>query len=166
MKLSSLSLLFICLLFSCNPENANKEYSFTITAQSTKFQIYLDNESPEVIKWAAQDFAQNIGKIVGKEIAITFTETYDPTAEGIFIGQWDDKLVASLPEDYGDRLQGQWEKFIVKKHQTQLFIVGSDIRGTAFGVFDVAERMDISPWDWWADVSVVYTILVCRAVLP
>ena len=33
-----------------------------------------------------------------------------------------------------------------------LLIVGSDNRGTAYGVFDISERIGVSPWYWWADV--------------
>ncbi|KAG9235610.1 hypothetical protein BJ875DRAFT_528789 [Amylocarpus encephaloides] len=33
-----------------------------------------------------------------------------------------------------------------------LVIVGSDMRGTIFGLYDVSEGMGVSPWYWWADV--------------
>jgi hypothetical protein len=32
--------------------------------------------------------------------------------------------------------------------------VGSDNRGTAYGVFDISEKIGVSPWYWWADVPV------------
>jgi len=35
-----------------------------------------------------------------------------------------------------------------------LVIVGSDRRGTAYGVFSVSEAIGVSPWYWWADVPV------------
>ncbi|RYG59853.1 hypothetical protein EON80_25260, partial [bacterium] len=34
-----------------------------------------------------------------------------------------------------------------------LVIVGSDRRGTAFGVFSLSESIGVSPWVWWADVK-------------
>lgn len=36
-----------------------------------------------------------------------------------------------------------------------LVIVGSDRRGTAFGVFDLSQIMGVSPWYWWANVPVL-----------
>ena len=33
-----------------------------------------------------------------------------------------------------------------------LVILGSDRRGTAFGIFTLSEEIGVSPWYWWADV--------------
>lgn len=33
-------------------------------------------------------------------------------------------------------------------------VVGSDMRGTVFGLYDVSEQIGVSPWWWWADVPV------------
>lgn len=33
-----------------------------------------------------------------------------------------------------------------------MVISGSDKRGTAFGVFELSEKIGVSPWYWWADV--------------
>ncbi len=35
-----------------------------------------------------------------------------------------------------------------------LVIMGSDRRGTAFGVFELSKQLGVSPWYWWADVPV------------
>src|SRR5437773_1764691 len=34
-----------------------------------------------------------------------------------------------------------------------LVIVGSDRRGTAFGVYELSQAIGVSPWYWWADVT-------------
>jgi hypothetical protein len=34
-----------------------------------------------------------------------------------------------------------------------LVIAGSDARGTAYGVFDISEKIGVSPWYWRADVT-------------
>lgn len=56
-------------------------------------------------------------------------------------------------------LRGQWESFqiqILDKPfpgvKKALVIVGSDKRGTIYGMYDLAEQMGVSPWYWWADV--------------
>jgi hypothetical protein len=33
-----------------------------------------------------------------------------------------------------------------------LVIVGSDRRGTAYGLMQLSEKIGVSPWYWWADV--------------
>lgn len=35
-----------------------------------------------------------------------------------------------------------------------MVIVGSDLRGTIFGLYDISEQAGVSPWWWWADVPV------------
>ena len=35
-----------------------------------------------------------------------------------------------------------------------LVIVGSDRRGTAYGLFSISETIGVSPWYWWADAPV------------
>jgi hypothetical protein len=71
-----------------------------------------------------------------------------------------DSLVAEGKLDVSD-VTGQWETFILQVINEPiagidkgLFIVGSDRRGTAFGVFDLSEKIGVSPWYWWADVPV------------
>ncbi|RYF87699.1 MAG: glycosyhydrolase, partial [Chitinophagaceae bacterium] len=58
-------------------------------------------------------------------------------------------------------LKGKWEgykicsvKDPVKGINQALVIVGSDRRGTAFGVFELSKQLGVSPWYWWADVPV------------
>ncbi len=34
-----------------------------------------------------------------------------------------------------------------------LTVVGSDRRGTAYGILEVSRLMGVSPWEWWADVT-------------
>lgn len=104
------------------------------------------------MKWAAEDLAEDIVKIAGREITIIYTDEFSPDKKGIYIGEFDDKLIEGLPENYKGQLKNQWEKFLIKEYQNSLFIIGSDIRGTVFGIFDLAERLGISPWKWWADV--------------
>ncbi|MCF8358404.1 MAG: glycosyl hydrolase 115 family protein [Prolixibacteraceae bacterium] len=69
-----------------------------------------------------------------------------------------DSLVANHVIDTTG-LTGKWEKFIIQTVanpfsavDSALVIVGSDKRGTIFGIYDVSEQIGISPWHFWADV--------------
>ncbi len=141
--------IIIVLLVSCNAKNTK---NFTINTKSSNTNIYIDEHSDELVKWAANDFSEDIEKIVEREITIIYTDKFHPDKKGIYIGKFDDKLIEGLPHSYNSQLKNKWEKFVIKKYQGNLFIVGSDIRGTVYGIFDVAERIGISPWKWWADV--------------
>jgi len=59
------------------------------------------------------------------------------------------------------RINGKWESFLIQvidnpldRVKKGLFIVGSDKRGTIFGVYELCRQMGVSPWHWWADVPV------------
>ena len=69
-----------------------------------------------------------------------------------------DELVAK-GKIHVDEIRGKWESFLVTtiekptKHIGEaLIIVGSDRRGTAFGLLSLSEAIGVSPWYWWADV--------------
>lgn len=58
--------------------------------------------------------------------------------------------------DFADVL-GRWEAFkLVQatiKGQPCLCVIGSDSRGTAYGVLELSRILGVSPWVWWADVT-------------
>jgi hypothetical protein len=60
-----------------------------------------------------------------------------------------------------DDIRGKWENSLIQVIENPfpniaraLVIVGSDKRGTIFGIFDLSAKMGVSPWYWWADVPV------------
>jgi len=69
-----------------------------------------------------------------------------------------DRLVATGKLNVSD-LKGKWETSLVQVVEKPfpgikqaLVIVGSDKRGTIFGMFDLSRQMGVSPWNFWADV--------------
>jgi len=71
-----------------------------------------------------------------------------------------DRLTSSHKLDLKD-LKGKWESFIIETVQDPrpgvkqcLVIVGSDKRGTIYGVYELSRQLGVSPWYWWADVPV------------
>jgi hypothetical protein len=61
------------------------------------------------------------------------------------------------------QLIGKWETFKIQTVrdpfpgvESALVIVGSDKRGTIYGMYDLSEQMGVSPWYWWADVPVAH----------
>jgi hypothetical protein len=58
-------------------------------------------------------------------------------------------------------IAGKWESFLIQVIEQPfpdidraLIIAGSDKRGTIYGLYDLAEKIGVSPWYWWADVPV------------
>lgn len=48
-------------------------------------------------------------------------------------------------------IEGQWESFTIQNVDNTLVIAGSDKRGTIYGVYDLCEKIGVSPWNFWAD---------------
>ena len=51
-------------------------------------------------------------------------------------------------------MRGQWESYLIDVVDGHLVIAGSDKRGTIYGIYDISERIGVSPWYWMADVPV------------
>ena len=56
-----------------------------------------------------------------------------------------------IPAAIADSLRFVREAFYVGTHGRQLVVVGSDARGTAYGVLEVSRLAGVSPWIWWGD---------------
>ena len=52
------------------------------------------------------------------------------------------------------QLKGCREKYLITIVGSQLVIVGSDRRGTIYGVYELSRQMGVSPWYYWADAPV------------
>ena len=71
-----------------------------------------------------------------------------------------DRLVREKKIDVST-IAGKWESFSLQVVTAPLpgvaralVITGSDKRGTIYGIYDLAEQIGVSPWQWWADVPV------------
>ncbi|TVY34481.1 hypothetical protein LSUB1_G006062 [Lachnellula subtilissima] len=75
-------------------------------------------------------------------------------------------LITSLIQSHKldiSSIDGRWESFISEVIadplpgsgiDRALVVVGSDMRGTVYGLYDVSEQIGVSPWWWWGDVPV------------
>ncbi|MBQ2669447.1 MAG: glycosyl hydrolase 115 family protein, partial [Clostridia bacterium] len=50
-------------------------------------------------------------------------------------------------------LEGKRESFTIQNINGSIVIAGSDKRGTIYGIYDLCEKMGVSPWKFWADVE-------------
>ena len=51
-------------------------------------------------------------------------------------------------------LQGKWEQYLIFTDKGKLVILGSDKRGTIYGVYELSRQIGVSPWYWMADAPV------------
>ncbi|QIA07432.1 glycosyl hydrolase 115 family protein [Draconibacterium halophilum] len=149
-------LFLIILLTALSFQHANAQFS--IADHDRVVSIVYDIENSALDSIAAHLLAQDIEVVTGKR-----PEVYS-TLEGvggnvIVIGDISSKLISSFIDT--SRLSGQWEMYgwVFKNAPAEgidqaMFVVGSDARGAAFGVFELSEQIGISPWYWWADAPI------------
>ena len=56
-----------------------------------------------------------------------------------------------VPAAVADSLRFVKEAFYIGTQGRQLVVVGSDARGTAYGILEVSRLAGVSPWTWWGD---------------
>ena len=54
------------------------------------------------------------------------------------------------------RIKGKWEAYHIEVIDGNLVIAGSDKRGTIYGIYEISNRIGVSPWYWMADAPVVH----------
>ncbi|MEM9185122.1 MAG: glycosyl hydrolase 115 family protein [Planctomycetota bacterium] len=80
----------------------------------------------------------------------------------IVVGAAGSPIVQELSSRSGvdfSAVEGEWESYLLQDISPRspvvsnvLVVVGSDKRGTAYGVMELCRRLGVSPWHWWADV--------------
>ena len=64
--------------------------------------------------------------------------------------------IAKQYEKYAKMLKGKWEQYIivVRGEKGQILILGSDKRGTIYGIYELSRQLGVSPWYWMADAPI------------
>ncbi len=130
----------------------NTPGSFPVAGPARAASIYTDKNDDWLVQKTAELLQQDITTVTGKKPEII----HNPTPTGIVIGTLDGSpsINRLIKENHLDvsGIKGKWEAFAIQVLNNKLFIIGSDKRGAAYGVFELSRQMGVSPWYWWADV--------------
>jgi hypothetical protein len=136
---------------------------FPLVTSKSAVPIYHDAADFPVVGLVAEAFAGDVQSVTGIKPKV-FSTTPTVAAGAVFVGTLGnsrliDDLVKRKKLDVKS-LRGGWETFLITTVDNPvpgvergLVIIGSDRRGTAFGVFSLSESIGVSPWTWWADVT-------------
>lgn len=126
--------------------------------------IYVDGDDHEVANIAATDVGDDIERVTGR--SPTVTGSIDELSETAVIvgtiGRSEGvKRCLQASDVDAATLTDERESFVIETIKQPLpdvescvLIAGSDRRGTAYGAYELSERIGVSPWYWWADVTV------------
>ncbi|WP_417941183.1 glycosyl hydrolase 115 family protein [Flavobacterium sp. RS13.1] len=136
-------------------EHKTSKNAFSIVANGKSASIYIDGSDWKGIIRAANDLADDVRKVSGVKPEI-FEKLSYPSKGVILIGtigksKLIDQLIADKKIDVSG-IKGQWESFVIQTVDGNLIVAGSDKRGTIYGIYDISEKIGVSPWYFWADV--------------
>ena len=124
-------------------------------------QIVLGNDEWSGVKKIAAKVAGDIKLVTEGDYAVTETGTVSELAANIYAATLGKSSIAdtllSKAEISASDLAGKRECYAFKvvkddNGESALVIVGSDKRGTIYGLFHVSELLGVSPWVYFADV--------------
>lgn len=52
------------------------------------------------------------------------------------------------------QLRQHAEGYAIQAKGNKIYILGSDKRGTAYGILELSRKIGVSPWEWWADSDI------------
>ena len=138
--------------------------NFKLSAAGKSTTLFISsNDYPGVIR-ALKDLKTDIGKVTNIEPSIAY-DAVPSEKEVVIVGTIGksaviDQLVKSGKLKVND-ISGKWESFLIQVVKNPLpgidkalVVAGSDKRGTIYGIYDVSEKIGVSPWYFWADVPV------------
>jgi hypothetical protein len=162
-------LLAICAALLARPAVAQSLVSpsggaadFPLADRGRVALVWYDTADAKVVGIAARDFALDVERVAGARPAVV-TDRTALSAPAVLVGTLGgsrliDELASRGKLDVRE-VRGKWETFLITTVANPfpglsraLVVVGSDRRGTAFGVYELSRQIGVSPWYWWADV--------------
>jgi hypothetical protein len=139
---------------------------FALIAEGLPATLILDEDDFEGVAIAAGNLQEDLARLGGSRGGfVRGDRPPELQAPAILIGTLGhsdaiDSLVAEGKLDVS-AIAGAWEGYLttvvdrpMEGVSSALVIVGSDQRGTIFGIYDLVSHAGVSPWSWWADVPV------------
>lgn len=138
---------------------------FTVIKQEQAVKVYVDSNGRdyEGLNLVAKSFAADVYLVTG----ITPTVTTDTSqlkgtvliAGSIGNNELIDRLIAEGKVDIS-AIKNKWECYkiqvvegVAEGIDKALVVVGSDKRGTIYGIYHISELIGVSPWIYWGDVK-------------
>lgn len=143
-------ILFFLLSFFCVVV-AKATDTFVTFAPTNGAQLRLTGQSDTILydpaDWkgveiAVKNLRQDLRAVTGSECA------------PIVVGTVGKSRCVKKYKKIAQQLEGKWEQYVITTDGKQLVIIGSDKRGTIYGIYELSRQIGVSPWYWWADAPI------------
>ncbi|KAF9262013.1 hypothetical protein L218DRAFT_904506 [Marasmius fiardii PR-910] len=153
---------------TCVAFQSSSNSSFPVVGNGKSAPILLSSDDWPGVHRTASDFAADIQRVTGVKprlVNITSSDRVNSSPKPIIIGTLGrssliEQVVNATKLDVSS-IEGLWEAFLSTEVSNPLpgvesayVIIGSNKRGTIFGMYDLSEQFGVSPWYWWADVPI------------
>jgi hypothetical protein len=170
MKSKQKILIFIftfSFLFSLNAQTDNTVFKVSTNYQNGAFpivqknivaSIVIDAAEAKVVHIAAACFTNDVQLVTNNKMQLvqqSSANAYNIVAGTIGKSKYIDELIKANKINV-TAIQNKWECFLIKIIEKKLLIIGSDDRGTAFGIFELSRQIGVHPFYWWADIKPEY----------
>lgn len=147
-------ILFIEMILNFSISNSNAA-DFVWFDGSNPVSYYVFPSVSPVVNTSIRLFSDDIKQVTG--IKLQRTSQDSATIRIIQLDKIKDKIeqlkVYGVPVDeLSKKHDGFFINIIEHSNKKQILIVGSDARGTAYGVLELSRVAGVSPWIWWNDV--------------
>lgn len=145
---------------------SEKEGSLPVYYQGQLAPVICQSGEYSGVAVFAEKLQQDFARVTGAQPALYIDSIPDlQNGTAIIVGVWNQSpliqdLLAQKKLNIPD-LAERWEQYYITSVKNPLegvaeavVIVGSDKRGTIYGMMDWATEMGVSPWHYWADVPV------------
>lgn len=141
---------------------SRSEAAFTLADSGKAAPLYASSDDYAGVLRVLRHLQDDIERVADTRPQV-YVGSAPPDREIIIVGtsgksQLIEQLVQANKVDVG-HIHGKRESFSIQivsdpfpDVTRALVIVGSDKRGTIYGMFDLSEKIGVSPWYWWADV--------------
>ncbi len=135
-----ITFLLLTALFSCSSK------SDVVLRSNKDIGLSMSVNEAEVVHTAFDILANDYKNVFEASL------TLDKGGQ-IVVGTLGDRSKAekSINKKALEELRLHKEGYVMQVKNGKLYILGSDKRGTAYGMLELSRQMGVSPWEWWAD---------------
>ena len=144
-----LLLVFVLLGIISTADAAKQFVKFDVTLADkalrltgTKDSIRYSSSDWKGVKMAVANLRNDLRQVTGSECAPILVATVGKS-----------ELAKKYPK-HCKLLKGKWEQYLIFTDKGQLVILGSDKRGTIYGIYELSRQIGVSPWYWMADAPI------------
>lgn len=120
-----------------------------VFSNKSDLRVRMADKEAEVVHTALRIFDRDYGSVFGRKVVRSHEA--DVIVGTIGNGSFAE---SALGEQVVNDLRPHKEGYVLLVKEGKLFVLGSDKRGTAYGLLELSRLIGVSPWEWWADSPV------------